>query len=158
MRSIILLVAMLVATTAQADIYKCVINGKTTFSQTPCAADAVIIKPEVYTPYAQDIATRRTNDAAMNAASKRIERDYGKLVLERRIADSDEAIANLMRERDRREAELRAEQANANTHYRKAFSAQISAISREYNTSIQLERESRLRLMSEYSRLLRSKD
>lgn len=158
MRSIILLLALLVAPAAHSDIYKCVINGKTVFSQEPCAADAIIVRPEIYTPHAEDIAARRTNDAAMSAASKRIERDYGKLVLERRIADSDEAIVNLMRERDRRDAELRAEQANANTHHRKALSAQISAVSREFNTSIYLERENRSRLMTEYSRLLRSKD
>lgn len=50
MRTIILAAAIIAAPIAQAEIYKCVVDDKTTFSQVPCASDAVAVEPQYAVP------------------------------------------------------------------------------------------------------------
>ena len=150
--------SLLLAPWAHAEIYKCVSNGKTVFSQQPCAADAVVVTPKVHTPSSEEKALQGKNQADMAAVSRRIDRDYGLLVLERRIADSDAAIINLMRERDRVDAELRAAYEQALSRDKKAIKSQMTASKREFSTSIEIEKDRRAQFKSEYARLLRSKE
>lgn len=158
MHIFVMIFSLALATSAHAEIYKCVTNGQTIFSQEPCAADAVIVTPEVFTPSSEDQAAHDKNQAAMAAASKHIDRDYRLMVLERCIADSDAAIINLMRERDRVDAELRAAYAQALSKEKKAIKVQISSSKREFSTSIEIEKDRRTQARSAYSRLLRSKE
>lgn len=154
----VMIVSLLLATTAHAEIYKCVSDGKTIFSQQPCAADAVVVTPEVFRSSPEDQALQVQNQTAMIAASKRMDRDYRLLVLGRRIADSDETIISLMHERDRVDAALRAAYAQALPKEKKAINAQIASSKREFSTSIEIEKDRRAQFKSEYSRLLRSKE
>ncbi len=94
----------------------------------------------------------------MIAASKRMDREYRLLVLGGRIADSDETIINLMRERDRVDADLRAAYEQALSKDKKAIKSQITSSKREFSTSIEIEKDRRAQFKSEYSRLLRSKE
>lgn len=155
---LIIIFSLALATSAHAEIYKCVTNGQTIFSQEPCAADAVIVAPEVFMPPPEDRAMQDKNQAAMAAMSRRIDRDYRLMVLERRIADSEAAIIHLMRERDRVDAELHAAYEQALSRDKKAIKSQITSSKREFSTSIEIEKDRRAQAKSEYSRLLRSKE
>jgi len=143
-----------------AEIYKCVNEGKTVFSQTPCAPNAVLVNPTLYQPSAQSVRDQQQTQQSLEAMSKGIDRDYGLLVLQRRIADADETIARLLHERDQRIAALRLElaqarQDKAGAASRKTLSSEISNLRDQYKTSIELARADQRRAEKEYSRLQR---
>jgi hypothetical protein len=94
----------------------------------------------------------------MEAMSKGIDRDYGLLVLQRRMTDADETIARLLYERDQRIAALRMElaqvrQDKSGTASRKTLSTEISNLRDQYKISIDLARDDLRRAAKEYSRL-----
>ena len=156
------LLSFLLAPSVHADIFKCVQDGKTTFSQQPCAANAQanmqVIELEVYQPSAQSLKEQAAIHAGMRANSSRIERDYGVLVLQRRIEDSAAAIAEMMRERDVRLANLRAQKSAAKKgEDRGQLSLEISKTKDAYATEIALERDRKKQYEREYSALRRTK-
>jgi hypothetical protein len=145
-----------------AEIYKCVNEGKTVFSQAPCAPNAVVVNPSVYQPSTQSIREQQQSQKSMEMMSKGIDRDYGLLVLQRRMADADENIARLLSERDQRIAALRMElaqvrQDKSGAASRKALSTEISNLRDQYKTSIDLARGDLRRAEKEYSRLQRGR-
>jgi len=145
-----------------AEIYKCVNEGKTVFSQMPCAPNAVVVNPTLYQPSAQSIREQQQSQKSMEAMSKGIDRDYGLLVLQRRMTDADETIARLLYERDQRIAALRMElaqvrQDKSGAASRKALSTEISNLRDQYKISIDLARDDLRRAEKEYSRLQRGR-
>lgn len=156
MPSLFLLI-LLLSSSAQAEIFKCVQDGRTTFSQQPCAADAQIVELEVYQPSAQAVKEQVAIQAGMQANSSRIERDYGLLVLQRRIADSAAAIAEMMRERDARLADLRAQKNEAKKSQDRALiSLEINRVKDAFTTEIALEKGRKALYEREYSALRRT--
>ncbi len=145
-----------------AEIYKCVNEGKTVFSQMPCAPNAVVVNPSVYQPSTQSIREQQQSQKSMEMMSKGIDRDYGLLVLQRRMTDADESIARLLYERDQRIAALRMElararQDKAGAASRRELSTEISNLRDQYKTSIDLARDDLRRAEKEYSRLQRGR-
>ena len=145
-----------------AEIYKCVNEGKTVFSQAPCAPNAVVVNPSVYQPTAQSIREQQQSQKSRETMSKGIDRDYALLVLQRRMADADESIARLLYERDQSIAALRMELAQARQDTsgaasRRALSTEISNVRDQYKTSIDLARDDLRRAEKEYSRLQRGR-
>lgn len=160
MRGLLVVALYLIAATCHAEIYKCVHEGKTVFSQMPCAPDAELVNPAITQPSAQALREQQQSQKTMEMMSKGIDRDYGLLVLQRRIADAQETIARLMSERDQRIAALRMElaqvrQDQAGAASRKILSTEISNLRDYYKTSIDLARAEQRRAEKEYSRLQR---
>ena len=159
----LVLLSLLLAPAAHAEIYKCVLEGKTTFSQQPCApADGLgkmqVIELDVRQPSAQAVKQQASIHAGMQANSRRIERDYNLMVLERSIQNSTESIALMMRERDARLAELRGQKSEARKSYeREMLALEIQRIKDAYATEIALEKERKYQYEREYSALRRSK-
>ena len=158
MKSRLPLLILLLSSSAQAEIFKCVQDGRTTFSQQPCATNAQLVELEVYQPPAQAAKEQAVIHAGMQANSRRIERDYGLLVLQRRIADSATAIAEMMREREARLADLRAQKNDAKkSEDKKLISLEITRTKGVFATEIALEKDRKQQCEREYSALKRTK-
>jgi hypothetical protein len=114
MRAIILVVAILGGGSAQADIYKCVVNGKTVFSQQPCAPDAVEVQPKVAQPSAAAVAEQAAVTASLSAAADRMEH-------ERKTKEN-------ARQLDRLDAAEAAAREARDTARNQAYESRISAI------------------------------
>ncbi|MGD9888025.1 MAG: DUF4124 domain-containing protein [Halothiobacillaceae bacterium] len=150
--------SIFLAPSAQAEIFKCVQNGKTTFSQQPCAANAQLVELDVHQPSAQSVKEQAAIHAGMQAHSNRIERDYGALVLQRRIADSAAAIAEMMRERDARLADLRAQKnATKKDKEKELITLEINRVKDAYATEIALEKDRKKQLEKELVLLSRAR-
>ena len=158
MKSRLPLLILLLSSSAQAEIFKCVQDGRTTFSQQPCATNAQLVELEIYQPSAQAVEEQAVIHAGMQANSRRIERDYGLLVLQRRIADSATAIAEMMRERDARLADLRVQKNDAKkSEDKKLISLEITRTKGVFATEIALEKDRKQQYEREYSALKRTK-
>lgn len=66
----ILLLYVCLLNTAHAEIFKCVINGNTVFSDEPCADNAEQLKLNVYQPKAEDISKKHETTARYQQDSK----------------------------------------------------------------------------------------
>ncbi|MEW5839189.1 MAG: DUF4124 domain-containing protein [Pseudomonadota bacterium] len=153
----LIVLSFLFAPCVHAEIFKCVQDGKTTFSQQPCAANAQVVELEVHQPSAQAVKEQAAIHAGMQANSRRIERDYGLLVLQRRIANSETAIAEMMRERDARLADLRAQKNDAKkSKDRELIALEINRIKDAFATEIALEKDRKKQYEREYSVLRRT--
>lgn len=56
--------------TAQAEIYKCTVDGKTIFSDLACATDAEIIEINVYKPSAEDVQLQQQSTQGFSESSR----------------------------------------------------------------------------------------
>lgn len=56
--------------TAQAEIYKCTVDGKTIFSDQACAKDAEIIEINVYQPSAEDVQQQQQSTQGFSESSR----------------------------------------------------------------------------------------
>lgn len=158
MRLWLVVLSIFLAPSVNAEIFKCVQDGKTIFSQEPCGANAQLVEIEVHQPSAQSVKEQTAIHVGMQAYSSRIERDYGALVLQRRIADSASAIAEMMRERDARLADLRAQKnAAQKSKDRALISLEISRIYDAFATEIALEKDRRKQLEKELALLRRTR-
>ncbi len=158
MRSLMLALVMLGAPLAQADIYKCVIGGKTVFSQTPCAPDAVEVRPKVVQPSAEAMAEQQAVNASVQAAASAMERDRRMRAIERAIEELDARIVQMEAERDRTIARLRFNRLYANNNlagatWQQSLAAEMEAVAVQYGTSISAAQEERKLLLEEYARL-----
>jgi len=59
-----------VFSTAQAEIYKCTVDGKTIFSDQACATDAEIIEIDVYKPSAEDVQQQQQSTQGFSESSR----------------------------------------------------------------------------------------
>ena len=158
MRLWLVVLSIFLAPSVNAEIFKCVQDGKTTFSQQPCAANAQLVELEVHQPSAQSVQEQANLHAGMQAHSSRIERDYGVLVLQRRIADSAAAIAEMMRERDAKLADLRAQKnATKKDKEKELIALEINRVKDAYATEIALEKDRKKQLEKELALLRRTR-
>jgi len=68
---ILFIVCLLTAfTTAQAEIYKCTVDGKTSFSDQPCAKNAEILDIKIYKPSTEDIQQQQQSTQRFSESSR----------------------------------------------------------------------------------------
>lgn len=158
MRTIILAAVVIAAPIAKAEIYKCVVGGKTTFSQQPCAPDAVEVKPKVVRPSASSVSEQMDVNASVMAAGAAMEKDRRMREIDRAIADLDARIAQLEAERNGRIMSLRISRLYANNNlagatWEQSLATEMEAVAKQYDTSIRMVQEEKKRLLDEYARL-----
>lgn len=152
--------ALLIALPATAQVYKCEVDGKVTFSQVPCSADAEV------TDYSsvsveENKATTATPTAASSAAAQTIDR-LGNSVKKRDMA---EKIKRLERQRDRQMANRDAEVAKIKSEsgryaqnlygvvYEDKINSSIIAATTIWNTRIEATQREIDTLRAEYEKL-----
>lgn len=158
MRVLFLAAAIAVAPLAQAEIYKCVVNGHTMFTQQPCGEDAVEVKPRVLPPSVEAVEEQHAVDASVRSAASRMEQGRRLVEIQRRIEEIDIFIADLMRERDQRIADLRRRQRFAGNYgsganLRQSLATEMEAVAVQYDTNINSAQLEKSRLLDEYNRL-----
>ncbi|MCG8429195.1 MAG: DUF4124 domain-containing protein [Chromatiales bacterium] len=143
-----------------AGIYKCVVDGKTTFSQSPCAPDAqeITIKKQP-APY-KEAATQRTEK--INAALDEVGRKNQITRLEKKESALQRKISRLDRERDAELKKLerkkrRAENNFAGATWEQSISEEMQAVSMTYADKIQVERDKLKFVRDEITALKREK-
>lgn len=141
MRPIIILAAILAAPMAQAEIYKCKVNGQTVFSQQPCGEHAVEVKPKVSQPSAAAVAEQQAVNASVQAAASSMERSRRMGQIERALADLDARIVQMEADRDWKIANLRFSRNYANNNlagaaWQQSLAMEMGAVSAQYATSI----------------------
>ncbi len=159
MRTIILIAsAIIAAPLAQAEIYKCKVNGQTVFSQMPCGEHAVEVKPKVLQPSAAAMAEQQAVNASVQAAASSMERSRRMGQIERSIAELDARIAQMEVDRDRTISSLRFSRNYANNNlagatWQQSLAAEMEAVAIQYGTSISAAQAEKQRLLDEYARL-----
>lgn len=135
--------AILLATTPAGAVYKCVIDGRTTYSQRPCADDAQQIDTTPArgrrTAPGQTTSTERVSETAHDLAGARHLRnlDFDIDRTERRI--------DALRQRMSREMDaLRAKKAHANNNlagatWEQSIGTEMQAVASRYTTDIEAE-------------------
>ncbi|MEO1751148.1 DUF4124 domain-containing protein [Thiofaba sp. EF100] len=158
MRAFIIPMLLAVPVLAHAEIYKCVVNGQTVFSQQPCAKDAVEVKPKVVKPSADAMAEQSVVNASIQASASSMERDRRMRQLEQAIADADARIAQLERDRDAKILMLRVKRIHANNNlagatWEQSLATEMDAVATQYGTSIQSAQMEKQRLIDELNRM-----
>ena len=140
MKNTIILVLLLIgAFHAQAGIYKCVIDGKTTFSGEPCSDHAEKINVKIRKPNKEEVDIVNTRNVRISKALN-IKR------LENKVEKSDENIEDFQRamDRDIKKLELKKSYANNNlagATWENSISTEIRAVIEKYKVKITREEE-----------------
>jgi len=134
MRPLIGMILMVCACGTQAGIYKCVVDGKTVFSQVPCAPDAETVTVKT-TPANTGLAKERAAKAA--ATDREIEINQ----TEREIRRCENKIEGYEVARDRELATLRAKKALANNNlagatWEGSISEEMQAVASKWQSRI----------------------
>ncbi|MCU7839790.1 MAG: DUF4124 domain-containing protein [Candidatus Thiodiazotropha sp. (ex Troendleina suluensis)] len=91
------------AFTANAEVYKCVDNGKTTFSERPCGDSAEVVQVKTTKPTVKTGRSRAEFTDQLHSIGSRVERDK----IDRRITKQKARKHSLRRKRDAKISGLR---------------------------------------------------
>ncbi len=157
------LAALLVATSAHAQVYKCRVDGKTVFSDQPCAVDAkpIDVRPASGRAAAGPVSAPSQSDAAPINSSSNPQAVVARMEHERALRDIDHRISvehsRIREQEDRMSGELaalRAKKAQANNNlagavWENSISEEMSAVVARYDVRIRGLREEIRRLEGE---------
>lgn len=100
---VVVLLAALGVNTAQAEIYKCTVEGRTTFSQHPCSADAILVKPAISPqPTDEELTQQEAANQSVRVAAMGRWKFHKVTFLRKRLSSLDGRIAALLKERGAR--------------------------------------------------------
>jgi predicted RNase H-like nuclease (RuvC/YqgF family) len=123
---------------AQADIYKCVNEGKTTFSQLPCGetAQVVTVKPSKRnesSTASREIYTKQLNAIEIRIEIKKLEREISQLRTKKRslLRTMDAELATLRQKKQTAANNL------AGATWEASISSEMQSVSHSYKTKIE---------------------
>ena len=124
---------------AQAGIYKCVIDGKTTFSGEPCSDSAQELNVQIRTPNKQEVDTA-------NSRHERISKALNIKSIENKIENSEKKVEELQRSMDRDTKKLALKKSYANNNlagatWENSISTEIRGVIEKYKVKITSEEE-----------------
>ncbi len=143
---------------AQAAVYKCVVDGRTTFSDRPCAADAARVEMKVYRPSADEAvrAEERVRGLQATLSAKQDTRQRRRLL--RNIRDAEDEIASLQRAMDDEHRALKQKKRRASNNlagatWEESISTEMRAVTSRYVAKIDFVKEQLARYRAELDRL-----
>lgn len=135
---VLLILLLLMPALAQASVYRCVIDGVTTFSQTPCAEDAEKIEVKPVQP-----ATEQGADATQSAREHldQVSVDVRKRNINIQIRRLEDRRRGLQRQRDAELDRLKAQQGTARNNlagatYHAGLAQEMRAVNERYTADI----------------------
>ena len=141
MRHVIAVMVLLSSATAEAAFYKCVVGGKTVFSDQPCAADAEKLEVRVIQPSEEEQkrAEERLKKWGKDLSISELKRRRAALV--QSILDDEARINNLNASMERDLALLRAKKLRANNNlagatWENSISKEMDAVTKKYQLQI----------------------
>lgn len=143
-KTAILMLTVLAASTANAEIYKCVQNGRQVFSDMPCATNAEKLDIRPAAGQADKTAVEKAN-ADTKARNQAIDQAMKKRNVENRISRAQHEIERLTAEKEARLAALRNRKGYANNNqagaiWENSISEEMNAVASDYNSRIDQER------------------
>lgn len=165
--TLVTLATLLVATTGHAQVYKCRIDGKTVFSDQPCAADAkpIDVRPASGRAGAGPVSAPAQSGAAPINSSSNPQAVVARMEHERALRDIDHRISvehsRIRDEEGKMNAELaalRAKKAQANNNlagavWENSISEEMTAVVGRYDVRIRAIQGEIERLKGERERL-----
>jgi len=150
---------ILVPLAVHADIYKCVVDGKTTFSQSPCSPAAQVVTPQYTKPSADNIATQQANAEKTRQNSAEIDRVERIQWLEREVVRLDDYITGANRARDLEVRQLEIAQLSSNNNLagatrNQALATQMQAVISGWQSKIDTAQNERERYIKEHASLV----
>ncbi|MEH6347451.1 MAG: DUF4124 domain-containing protein [Bermanella sp.] len=140
MKNIIMFVFLLTgAFHSQAGIYKCVIDGKTTFSGEPCSDNAEKVNIQIRKPKKKDVDLVNSRNARISKALN-IKRIEGKIEKSEKKVEAFQ----LSMDRDTKKLELKKSYANNNlagATWENSISTEIRAVIEKYKFKITSEED-----------------
>lgn len=151
------LIAALVATPVGA-AYKCVVDGKVTFSQTRCAPEAERVELDTHTPSEADRrqATDRAEEISAEIEKSRVEREVRKI--KGRISSLEQDIRGYRQKMNAELLNLDIDRASANNNlagatWEQAIAMEKRAVIENYNSQISQAQDEIKRLRGELREL-----
>ncbi len=163
MKALAIAATLLLTASAPAHaVYKCVVNGKTVFSQTPCAEDAEQIEPKVIHPTDEQIAQQAQISQRYDKLSTGYALDRQIQALEQKISAHRTELNRLRATRDRQLSALRHMKNHANNNlagatWEGALSEEMQAINQKFDTDARLLTDEIAALNAEKSALVLEK-
>lgn len=158
MRLILALVLLNPLIVQSGQIYKCVVNGETTFSQRPCADDAELISIKPHPIANKDAAGRveKLNDALDEVSASNRLSDLQK---EERALIKEIERYDRMRDRDLKSLQakkFRAKNNLAGAEWEQSISQEMQSVNMKYSSKIEVVK-SKLEIVSNQIRSLQQK-
>jgi len=158
MRYLVLLVLVVLCLPAHAEIYKCVIDGKTTFSQSPCATDAKVVNPQ----YSKPPSDAKEQIQARQEATEKMSKQFRLDEIEQQIAATYQAETDTQAARQRELNALRVSMAYSNNNLAGAtrdqgLATQMQAVNGKYDSQLTLIASRRAELERERDKLKKEK-
>ncbi len=146
MKYLLTTLAVLITTTAHAQIYRCEINGETIYSQQPCATDAETVELRYHRVDPQSAAAAASSAADLKASNDAMTRERRIREIGNEIGRLESRNRRLLQSRDREIGQLRARQRTANNNlagatYRQSIAEEMSAVNQRYDTQIRVNQE-----------------
>ncbi|MDD3610100.1 MAG: DUF4124 domain-containing protein [Halothiobacillaceae bacterium] len=160
MKTLAIAAALLLTASAPAHaVYKCVVNGKTVFSQTPCAEDAEQIELKVVRPTDEQIAQQAQIGQRYDKMSTGYALDRQIQTLEQKIGARRAELDRLRATRDRQLSALRRMKDHANNNlagatWEGSLSDEMQAINQKFDTDARLLTDEIAALNAEKSALV----
>ncbi len=154
---IVVAIVSLYSIQAQA-VYKCVVEGKTVFSQTRCADDAAEVDVQVRTPSEEEMVNTAERNEAMSGqlAKNQARRDARKI--KNKIAKLEKSIRRHQINMDADLAIIKAKKATANNNlagatYEQSLSTEMKAVVDKYTSKIDFAKDKIKQLNSQLERV-----
>ena len=154
----ILPLLLLAAGMAQAGVYKCQVDGKTVYSQTPCAGNAQKIEIKVHEPSAEEQARAKARLEQWGKGLEINELKAKRGAILRNIALLRQRIANINQQMDQelnwlRQKKLRANNNLAGATWEQSISSEMQAVARKYQAQIDTTQRDIDRMLRDADRL-----
>ncbi|HFE31888.1 MAG TPA: DUF4124 domain-containing protein [Gammaproteobacteria bacterium] len=158
MRYLLLVVLSLLAGVAQAEIYKCVVDGRTVFADRPCAANAARVELKVHRPRADEASQAAGNTRWIEATLDEKRDARRRRALLRDIRDAEDEIVDLQRAMDKEQEALKTKKRNANNNlagatWEESISTEMRAVTSRYVAKIDFVKDRLTRYRAELDRL-----
>lgn len=145
MKIAILILTVFAASTANAEIYKCVQNGRQVFSDMPCATNAEKLDVRPATGRADKTAADKAN-ADTKARNQAVDQSMKKRDAESRISRAQHEIERLTAEKESKLAALRnrkgyARNNQAGAIWENSISEEMNSVTSDYNSRIEQQRQ-----------------
>jgi|WetSurSiteA1Bulk_404760.scaffolds.fasta_scaffold75204_1 predicted RNase H-like nuclease (RuvC/YqgF family) len=158
MRNIFVITLLFFISAAHAAMYKCIVNGETVFSDTPCTVNAKEIEIKVLKPTPNDISEANERNKKSDDFTDKVNRDARKGAIKTEIYDLERRVSGYQNSMNKEIAHLKAKKARANNNlagatWENSISSEMQAVSDKYGQEIKIAISRIERLRSELSRL-----
>ena len=142
MRYLIPILAFCCASVSAEEIYRCQVDGRTLFSQTPCAADSQPIHVKIHIPSDAEVAEAQTR---ADARATEVQANLDEAAAKQKVIAAESALRSKEAARDREVGAIRQQRQYANNNlagmtYLQSLSEQEQAVVERHKEAVEAAR------------------